>query len=129
MSPSQLINGTECLLKIAEHTFSHTKTLSNGDKVDVVKLVELLKGQATTNVNLTDIRGPTRSKRSGFSQKRYDKVDLDMPGIIDQNNNMIDGRHRYFKRRDQNMSNMDIHVASPEQLNKVKIAILTKLQS
>lgn len=53
-------------------------------------------------LNINDITGADRSKRTGFSKKRYQNTDMNKPIIVDQFKNIIDGRHRTLKAKDQN---------------------------
>lgn len=93
-SPSHINKSAE------EKITSHTKTLSSGETVDVLKLWDLVKDRQSELVSMDSLKRPSRSKRTGFSKRRYAKVPPDMPVLTDSDNFIIDGRHRFFKRED-----------------------------
>lgn len=100
----------------SSHVTTHTKTMPDGRIVDVMALLELLQGSQVEHIPLTDLKGPSRSSRSGFSQKRYDAVDTSQPGVVDKDNNVVDARHRYFRNLDAGATTMPMYRASPEHL-------------
>ena len=84
------------------HRRVETSTDSNGQVLDVTRLNELVSGRASEKVTLEDLKidGLNRSKATGFGSKRYADADTTKPILVDSNNNVVDGRHRYFKLLD-----------------------------
>lgn len=81
--------------KMAEST--HTRDTGT---YDVDSLIKLLQASPTESVPLSDVGPVNRSKKTGFSTKRYDAADTQYPLILDQANKLVDGRHRAAKLQD-----------------------------
>lgn len=97
-------------------TTSHDKTLKDGTVIDVLKLIELTNNQPTTMVKLKDIKNVDRSKKTGFSSKRYAKADTSYPLLVDSNYSLLDGRHRYFKLKDNDVLQTPTRIVTSDQL-------------
>lgn len=106
--------------KLAEYTYSHTKTMPDGSEIDIAKLVELMEGRHPESIPL-DTLTPSRSTRSGFSPKRYDRVDTTQPVVISSDGLLLDGRHRILRLRDEGLENVMAHRSTPEDLEKVRM--------
>tara|TARA_B100000579_G_scaffold105859_1_gene84305 strand:+ start:1465 stop:3297 length:1833 start_codon:yes stop_codon:yes gene_type:complete len=95
------------------------KVLASGQMVNVDRLYDLLSEGDIEEVPMEDITGyGTRSKRDRFGSKRYEKADPDSFGIIDENNVIIDGKHRYFKNKDLGNTKQKFKRALPEHIQK-----------
>lgn len=100
---------------------SHTRTMPDGSVVDVFKLHKILKDRAPIKLPITDILKPNKSKRTGFSKKRSEHADIAFPLIIDRNNFLIDGRHRYFKLVDKQVTTIQAVVAEQKDIKKATL--------
>lgn len=96
----------------------HTKTMPDGSKIDINKLIELTQHLPAQEMSLTDIKRPGRDKRTGFSMKRYERTDINHPLLIDENRNMLDGRHRYHKLMDQGQQSTQVKMILKEYIMK-----------
>lgn len=104
-------------------TSTHTKTLPDGSKIDVLKLIELLKDREVEEVDLNSLDAPkNKERKTGFSEKRYREADISYPLIVDQNRSLLDGRHRYFKIRDGGGTFARVRTATPEDIEAVRMA-------
>ncbi len=101
------------------HTHTHTKTFQDGTTIDIFKLIENLESRAPINIGISLIKGPSRSKKSGFSSKRYEKADTQYPLIINEENLLIDGRHRLYKLIDQGNKTASVIIATKSDLENV----------
>lgn len=99
----------------------HTATLSNGHEIDVLKLEKLVAGIEPTEVPIfsVNVGSGNRSKSTGFGSRRYEDANTDDPILVDSNNNIINGRHRYFKSIDQGSDKIKVKHVSDEDLKKV----------
>jgi hypothetical protein len=88
----------------------HTATLLDGRKLDVLRLQSLLEHAPVEYLPLDEIKGASRSPKSGFSRRRYERAEPAVAGIVD-------GRHRYLKRKDAGCRYMPVRFASDEQVN------------
>lgn len=78
---------------------SHTACLSGGRLLDVLALIERLRGRPARRLALASL-GPgslSREDRTGFSAERYVRADTAFPVIVDEGGTLIDGRHRLCK--------------------------------
>jgi len=57
----------------------------------------LTKNYPIKSLLISSLKRYNQSKRTGFSQKRFDKADLNYPVIVTNNGEVIDGRHRILK--------------------------------
>lgn len=109
--------------KSAEHITTHTKTLSDGKTIlDILKLIEIVKDRQAEDINLEDIVGPSKkNKATGFSEKRYLAADTSYPLILGPGNDLLDGRHRYFKLKDSGETKTKAHKVTQEDIDSVII--------
>lgn len=103
--------------KAAEYTATHTATRGS-DTFDIHALIERLKNRPISQINLPEI---SRSRRHGFSQKRYDAADTSHPVIVDESGKLWDGRHRTAKAQDIGQETIGSVVASPQDIEAAKI--------
>jgi DNA-directed RNA polymerase beta subunit len=84
------------------HRRVETSTDAGGQVLDVTRLNELVSNRASEKISLEELTtdGLNRSKATGFGSRRYEDADTTKPILIDSNNNIVDGRHRYFKLLD-----------------------------
>jgi hypothetical protein len=110
-------------VKSAEHITTHTKTLSDGKTIlDILKLIEIVKDRQAEDINLEDIVGPSKkNKATGFSEKRYLAADTSYPLILGPGNDLLDGRHRYFKLKDSGETKTKAHKVTQEDIDSVII--------
>ena len=117
--PEQSMAPKMASIKYATTGKSHIKVLASGQMINVDKLYDILSEGKVEEVPLDDINGyGTRSKRDRFGSKRYEKADPDSFGIIDSDNNIVDGKHRYFKNKDLGNSSQKFKRALPEHIQK-----------
>lgn len=67
--------------------------------------------------------GVNRSKRNGFSVKRLANTDLAYPVIVDENQKLIDGRHRILKALSQGQRHVNAITATPADLTQVRMSL------
>lgn len=98
----------------------HTKTLPNGHEIDILKLEELVKDRTVETIPAGDLSlsGANRSKRTGYGPKRYEDADTSKPVLVDEDNNIIDGRHRYFKSVDEKQNSVDCIRVTGDDISK-----------
>ena len=99
--------------KKAEYETSHTKTMPDGRKLDVLRLQQLVSRLKERQVSLDDIKGVSRSARSGFSLDRYQNTDTSYPLILDPHHHLLDGRHRYLRHQDAGSDMAPVVRATP----------------
>lgn len=104
---------------------SHTKTLPDGRIVNVFKIWDLVHDKTPIRMKIADIQGATMSKRSGFSKIRYAQADTTHPLIVDEHNFLIDGRHRYFKLKENNQTEAEVRIVTAAELDQAVVG--TKL--
>ena len=97
----------------------HTNTLPNGHQVDVIKLQGIADDKATENVDINDLKlgGANRSRRTGFGTKRYENADTNSPILVDGDNNIIDGRHRYYRLMDEGSESVPVKRLSTKEIS------------
>lgn len=111
-------------IKLGESTrvTTHTKSLADGTKLDILKLIELVGQRTPTNINLNELDAPKKKNpATGFSKKRYSNADVNYPLIAGPGNFLLDGRHRYFKLLDNGINQAKVHLVSTQDMDKVKI--------
>ena len=88
----------------------HTTTLKNGHEVDLVKLQKLVSDRDTEESPILNLNvgSANRSKSTGFGSRRYENANTNDAILVDSNNKIIDGRHRYFKSLDQGSDTVTI---------------------
>ena len=96
----------------------HTNTLSNGHQVDVIKLKKIADEKTSENVQITELKlnGANRSRSTGFGSKRYENADTNIPVLVDSKNNIIDGRHRYFRLLDDGSETISVKRLSNNEI-------------
>jgi len=117
-----LMNNLDLFIKIAKSDWitTHDCTLKNGRRVNVLKLINHVKKNfKPVSLNINDIKEVYRSKRSGFSKKRYGTADSKFPIIVDENLTLIDGRHRTLKQRDLGKRKVKAYVVPFKIINKL----------
>ncbi len=102
-------------------THTHTKTMPDGTQVDIFKLHEILKERECFTMPISDIKKPSKSRRSGFSKKRSYEADTSFSLIIDENRFLIDGRHRYFKLLERGEKNVKVVIANEADIRSVTL--------
>lgn len=103
------------------HEITHSKTMLDGQIVDILKLYDLLKNRESVEIPLESIKSPSRSSRSGFSASRLKNSDTSFPLIIDENRFLIDGRHRFFKLLDTGVSIANVKIATAKDILAVAV--------
>lgn len=103
------------------HTHSHTKTMPDGSIIDILKLNSLLNKRKAISVSIEKIKFPSKSKRSGYSDKRFREADISLPLIINKDGFLIDGRHRFFKILESKLKKFRVKVATDQDITKVVI--------
>ena len=94
-----------------------TKITSDGQELDVTRLNKLVGGRASEKVSLEDIKTDgNRSKSTGFGSKRYENADTSKPILVDTDNNILDGRHRYYKLLDNGRKTTKVIRVSEEDI-------------
>lgn len=93
----------------------HTKTLGDGTLLDIDKLQQLIASTAFP-MYIGNLKGLSRSFQSGFSWARYEACDTTIPGIVDKHNNLLDGRHRAYKIRDNGRATMLVKLATDQEI-------------
>jgi hypothetical protein len=102
---------------------THTKTMPDGRLLDILKLIELLAPKTKTMVETSIIKGVNKSRQTGFSSARYAAADLQFPVIIDGDRNLIDGRHRLLKAKNEGRICIWAYVASKEEIEECIIDV------
>lgn len=95
----------------------HTKTLGDGTLINIDKLQALIIG-VSLPIYIKDLKGLSRLANTGFSSKRYDECDTNIPGIVDKHNNLLDGRHRAYKLWDNGYCTMPVKLATDEDIEQ-----------
>jgi hypothetical protein len=92
----------------------HTAKLHNGHEVDVLALRKKISDKPVEDVPVLslNLKGANRSRSTGYGPKRYENANTSEPIIIDGDNNIIDGRHRYFKCLDLKEDTIPVQRAS-----------------
>lgn len=97
---------------------SHSKTLPDGKLIDIYKLISILKDRQALAVPIKNIIVPSKSRRTGFSTKRFLSADDAFPLIVDEEMNIIDGRHRYFKLLEKNILRVNVKIATRKDIEE-----------
>lgn len=100
---------------------THTKTMPCGHLLDINKLIEVIHSRdlvVPLLVEISSIKGLSKSRKLGFSKRRYEKADLRFPVIVDENLNLLDGRHRTLKAKDLGKQYVSALVASPDEIEE-----------
>jgi hypothetical protein len=107
--------------KGADRITTHVKTMPNGDMIDVLGLANRFKNVRPESVPIGMVKGASRSKKSGFSTKRYEKANTKHPMLIDKDDFLIDGRHRYLKLADRGAKKVNVIRVSDADLMVHKV--------
>lgn len=104
-----------------EFVTTHTKTLADGRVIDVLNLIKITKSRTPKRIATSSLKAPTRSKRSGFSDKKYKASDIRFPLLVTSVGEIVDGRHRYFKAIEHGVRTILAVVASEEDIKRSQI--------
>lgn len=101
----------------------HTKTLPDGRLVDVRKLWGVAEGRKPEKRSMKELKARklSRSSRTGFSKKRYDKADTSIPPIVAKNGFVLDGRHRIAKQLDQGRTHAKVVRVSDDEIESAVV--------
>ncbi len=105
-----------------DHVHTHTKTMPNGTKLDILRLIERTKDYPQTLVHLDKLKDvPGKNKRTGFKVKRYEDADISYPLIASSGSRMslLDGRHRFWKHRELGHNQAPIRFATAKDIKHV----------
>ncbi len=99
---------------------SHTYTDKSGT-YDVLKLIKAVKNRQTEKIDISSLIGMSYSKKDGFSPKtKLPFVDVSYPILIDNDNKIIDGRHRVAKLIKEKISHVQAIRITSKDLDAVK---------
>ena len=102
-----------------ESARKNVRILSNGQMLDVDKLNKMVEGREYTDVPIETVAGHgSRSKRDRYGPMRYERADIEKPGIIDERGYIIDGRHRYFKSKDMGKQSQKFIRVTDDEIRK-----------
>ena len=102
-----------------ESARKNVRILANGQMLDVDKLNKMVEGREYTDVPMDTIAGHgSRSKRDRYGPMRYERADIEKPGIIDERGYIIDGRHRYFKSKDMGKESQKFIRVTDDEIRK-----------
>lgn len=109
---------------------TETATIEDGKEVDVTKLINRLKSRPVKKLPLDEIYGsakngtgpPSRSSRDGFSKKRYEATDTRHPLIVDKDNILINGRHRWLKLKDRGKTHAKVQRATEKDIEATTLS-------
>jgi len=93
----------------------HTKTLHDGRRIKIHNLIWLLEKAPIEYLPISKIKGADRYHWS-FSPVRFLLCDPECPGIVSPENLLLDGRHRYLRRRLRRKSYMAVRRASVAEI-------------
>lgn len=117
------------LLKIAIDNWLTThdvQLIKNGPFYKVQDLIDYnSKNLKSIKLNISEITGASRGTKTGFSKKRYEKADIKWPIIVDEHKDIIDGRHRLLKAKDQNKKTIKAYILASDII-KSKIKSIDK---
>jgi len=95
--------------------------MSDGRTLDISKLILLLEGRKPVRIAFSSLRGISRSRRTGFSRKRLERVDTTVPGVVDEHHLLLDGRHRVVKLQAAGATSSLFWVASADDIVQATI--------
>jgi hypothetical protein len=104
---------------------THEKVM-DGITIDVKSLVKAVKRRKAKPVEIDSLKGVSRSRKTGFSQKRYDEVNINKPILILPDGRVVDGRHRTLKSQDQGKSKIKAITVTKEDLKMHKVSHIIK---
>lgn len=107
-------------LKAASRITTHTHTDATGT-YDFSKLFELLNGRPSEPIDLASLGPMNRSPRTGFSHRRYAETDPSFPILVNQEGQLLDGRHRVSKLLDSGATHTQAVRVTPEDMSRVKL--------
>lgn len=99
----------------------HVATLADGRTLDIVRLVCLVQRRPPEPISFSQLKGISRSRQTGFSKKRLERANTAIPGIVDQDNRILDGRHRVLKLRASGVTYGLFWKVSPEDIQQAII--------
>lgn len=108
---------------MAMSSSSHTVTLMYTMHVDIHALIKKSKGKRIERRSLKqlDAENLLRTKRSGFSYKRYVNANIKFPLLITGNNVLIDGRHRLCRLFDSGAKFANVIVMDRKEICECEV--------
>ena len=98
------------------------KVLPSGQMIDVDKLYASVKDRDVVKIPIGDLKGlGNRSRRNRFGPKRYESADPTLPGLIDNSNYVVDGRHRVAKAIDNDGTDGLFYIVTPSDIRKAYV--------
>jgi hypothetical protein len=95
--------------------------MPDGRVLDISRLICLVQGREPESIPFSQVRGVSRSSRTGFSKRRLERTDTAIPGIVDQTNRILDGRHRVLKLQANGNTSGLFWKASAEEIEQAII--------
>jgi hypothetical protein len=92
--------------------------------LDVDKLIKLSIGKLVVRRGMKRLQAHklSRSRRSGFSHRRYRETDVRHPVLITTDDVVLDGRHRLCKLYDMGRKFVNCVVLSDEEIVRCRIS-------
>lgn len=106
---------------------THTKTFHDGSRIDIYKLINLLKERESILYEISKIHGFNKSRKTGFSLKRFEHANLNYPIIINERGFLIDGRHRIIKAIESGQIYINALISTEEDLTNASFEGEAKL--
>lgn len=78
-------------------TATHDRVFTDGTRVDINKLIGLVKGRKSRKVEIASLKGISKAKKSGYSEDRLKGARTSKPILINSTREVVDGRHRCIK--------------------------------
>jgi hypothetical protein len=96
----------------------HTASLTYCIEINVGKLIQKSKNKKIVRRTLEQLNAENllRTKRSGFTHKRYKDTNISNPILITKNNIVIDGRHRLCKLFDLGRKTAKVVVMTEKEI-------------
>lgn len=100
----------------------HIAIMSDGRILDISKLICVAQSREPERILFSEVKGISRSSRTGFSKRRLERTDTTIPGIVDQRNRILDGRHRVLKLQANGETSGLFWTVSSEEIMQAIIA-------
>lgn len=84
---------------------------------DVRKMIELSRDLPVKRMRLKSFKIP-RTRKTGFSKRRYEQTDTKYPVLVDSDHLVLDGRHRLAKMQDHGRRTCLVRVVPYEVIAK-----------
>lgn len=104
-------------------TVKHDKVFSDGTRIDVQKLNKLVQGRKAREVEISSLNGLSKSKKSGYSEKRLKGARTSKPILITSKRDVVDGRHRCIKKKMKGDTVIKAIRVTKKDLKMVRFAI------